>query len=581
MPTEEEGLLRDYQRRTRELEALYETAGDLSTLRDVDQVLEAIVRRSRQLLGSDVAYLMLLDEERQETYMRVGEGIQTQEFLDIRLAFGEGIAGLVASTGMPLWTSDYSTDDHLAARIDATVRRESLVAILGVPLAAGGRILGVLLASDRKPRDFTHDEVALLSSLAHHAAIALENASLFEETQRAVARWQEASARVEQQNVVLERAAEMHEQLTRLLLEGASVSALAEAVATTVGGEVVILDAAGTPLTSAQDLMFLTKEELDAASRAGGRVHEVRHPGSVVHLAAVQAGSRCLGYLLHRGEPMGDADVRALERASMVTALLLLDRRAHEDARVRALSQLFVELTSHEQPDLFRIRRRSQAAGISLPDSPYVIAVALAPADIDGDLDVVAGLALREGWLARVEGRQISLVIHAANAGETAKDLAERLSECVDEPITVGATGPAENLVGVQDLLARAQTCAKVLETTGQKGRGSTPEDLGVYALLLSDVGRERIEDFVTETIGPVREWDQDRTGHLMTTLETYFEEGGQTGKLAEALYVHVNTLYQRLERIDRLLGPDWRRGERALQVHLALRLARLLSEPM
>lgn len=583
MPSGTNSLFEDLQRRTRQLEALYETAGDLTALRDVDKVLEAIVRRSRQLLGSDVAYLMLLDEDRQQIYMRVGEGIQTQEFLDIELGFGEGIAGLVASSGMPLWTSDYARDAHLAARIDSTVKRESLVAIVGVPLSAGGRALGVLLASDRRARNFTHDEVALLGSLAHHAAIALENASLFQEAQRAVARWQEANARVEQQNTVLERAAALHEQLMGLVLEGAPVSALAEAVAATVGGEVILLDANGVALTHTPDLQPLAALDLEGASAAAGRVYEIPRSKPATQVVAVQAGSRRLGLLLHRGETLTASDVRALERASMVTALLLLDRSAHDEARVRAMSGVFGEFTSGEQRNPSQVRRRAQAAGVTVPTGPYVAAVALASADGDRaiNLDKVALLAVEVGWLVRVEGRQVSVLMQGRNATATAKTLAAQLTELVGEPMTVGAAGPTDHLAGLPGLLTRAQTCAKVLETTGRRGSGATAEDLGVYALLFSDVGRERIEAFVSETIGPLQEWDDSRAGHLLLTLEAYFEQGGQTGRLAEALYVHVNTLYQRLDRIDRLLGPGWRRGEQALQVHLAVRLVRLLSHPM
>jgi DNA-binding PucR family transcriptional regulator len=425
--------------------------------------------------------------------------------------------------------------------------------------------------------------VALLGSLAHHAAIALENASLFQEAREAVARWQEASARVEQQNTVLERAAALHEQLMRLVLEGAPVSALAEAVAATMGGEVLLLDANGVALTHTPDLQPTTPRDLEAASAAAGRVYEIARSNPPTQVVAVQAGSRRLGFLLHRGDALLASDVRALERASMVTALLLLDRSAHDEARVRAMGGVFGELVSHEQRDPSQVRRRALAAGVTVPTEPCVAAVALAPADGDRviDLDRVALLAVKEGWLVRVEGRQLSLLMHGRDATATAKMLAARLTELVGEPMTVGAAGPTDQLAGLSALLARAQTCAKVLETTGRRGSGATAEDLGVYALLFSDVGRERIEEFVRETIGPVQEWDNNGPGHLVTTLEAYFEQGGQTGRLAEALYVHVNTLYQRLDRIDRLLSPDWRRGEQALQVHLAVRLARLLTHPM
>ena len=60
-------LLAARRRREQELSALYETAGDLSSLRDLEAVLQAIVRRARQLLDTDAAYLMLHDEPRQLT----------------------------------------------------------------------------------------------------------------------------------------------------------------------------------------------------------------------------------------------------------------------------------------------------------------------------------------------------------------------------------------------------------------------------------------------------------------------------------------------------------------------------------
>jgi hypothetical protein len=63
--------LTDRRRRERELSALYETAGDIIGIRDVERVLRAIVRRARRLLNADTAYLTLIDDEQGDTYMRV------------------------------------------------------------------------------------------------------------------------------------------------------------------------------------------------------------------------------------------------------------------------------------------------------------------------------------------------------------------------------------------------------------------------------------------------------------------------------------------------------------------------------
>src|SRR5215212_7165167 len=84
------------RRRESELSALFDTASDLAALRSVDSVLAAIVRRARQLLGTDTAYLTLNDNARGDTYMRVTDGSVSARFQALRLGMGEGLGGLVA-----------------------------------------------------------------------------------------------------------------------------------------------------------------------------------------------------------------------------------------------------------------------------------------------------------------------------------------------------------------------------------------------------------------------------------------------------------------------------------------------------
>src|SRR5690606_28468527 len=182
-------VLRDLQRRESELTALFETANDLTGMRSLDQMLRAIVDRARHLLNTDVAYLTLSDPERGDTYMRVTSGSVSARFQQLRLGHGEGLGGLVAQTALPYVTANYFADTRFqhTEHIDAGVREEGLVAILGVPLQLNGRVIGVLFAANRRERPFSHAEVALLSSLATHAAIAIDNANLIDDTRRALA----------------------------------------------------------------------------------------------------------------------------------------------------------------------------------------------------------------------------------------------------------------------------------------------------------------------------------------------------------------------------------------------------------
>jgi len=79
------GLREQDRRREAELSALFDTVADLAALKDLDDVLEAIVRRARTLLGCDVSYLSLNDDEAGATYMKVTQGIHSEEFRNVRL----------------------------------------------------------------------------------------------------------------------------------------------------------------------------------------------------------------------------------------------------------------------------------------------------------------------------------------------------------------------------------------------------------------------------------------------------------------------------------------------------------------
>jgi GAF domain-containing protein len=165
--------LASHQRREAELLALSDSARDLTSLRDLDRVLQAIVRRARQLLGSEVGYLSLFDEERQDFFVRATEGSVSEDFARIRVPLGVGICGAVARDKRPLFSSDYVNDRRFshAKSIDTGVLAENITSILGVPLLVNETSIGVLFVGDRIQHSYTPQQIALLDSLGAHAAV--------------------------------------------------------------------------------------------------------------------------------------------------------------------------------------------------------------------------------------------------------------------------------------------------------------------------------------------------------------------------------------------------------------------------
>ncbi|MFI8511931.1 helix-turn-helix domain-containing protein [Streptomyces sp. NPDC085460] len=569
------------RRREAELSALFATAHDLAGLRDLDAVLRAIVQRARALLGTEVAYLSLNDPAAGDTYMRVTEGSVSARFQQLRLGMGEGLGGLVAQTARPYVTDDYFDDERFqhTRTIDTAVRDEGLVAILGVPLTLGSQVIGVLFAADRRARVFEREQVALLGSFAAHAAVAIDTANLLAETRSALAELERANDIIRAHSAGIERAAEVHDRLSELVLRGGGVHDVTEAVSEVLGGTVEF-----------------TETTAGAVRRAGG--HAVRAGDDWV--AAVSAGGEHLGALVLRGRPgLDPVDLRTLERAALVTSLLLLARRSAGEAEQRVRGELLDDLL--DAPDRDRRLLRERAARLRTDsDAPHVVLAARVDrAGRDGGteppgregadrqrLSSAAShlAATRRGLASARDGGTVLLLPlgPGEDAAELARQTAAHLGGALREPVTVGASAPVRDPLDHPDRVAgayqEARRCLDALGLLHRAGEGAAAEDLGFLGLLLAD--SRDIGGFVERTIGQVVAYDARRGTDLLRTLDAYFASGMSPARTKDDLHVHVNTVAQRLERVGRLLGPDWQAPSRALEIQLALRLHALASPP-
>ncbi|MFF2955240.1 helix-turn-helix domain-containing protein [Kitasatospora sp. NPDC057965] len=582
--------MRQHRRRETELTALFDTAGDLAASRDLDTVLQAIVRRARMLLGTDTAYLTLPDEAAGDTYMRVTDGSVSVLFQTLRLSLGDGLGGLVAQTARPYATPDYRTDGrfHHTGTIDAGVLDEGLVAIIGVPLLLGGRVIGVLFAADRSPRAFSPDEVALLCTLAAHAAIALDTAKSLADTRAALTELNSANELIRAHSAAVQRAAQGHDRLTDLVLRGAEVPDVAAAVAALLGGEIAVLDAEGEPLAGRAAAPGTGPAEAAAASRAEGR--SVRHGAAWV--CAVLAGQEQLGTLVLRGRPdLDDADRRLFERAGVVTALLLLLRRSVAETENRVRGELLADLLTAADRDPAGLTARGRRLGVDL-GRPHLVLVAEPGDPRDAAArSRLAGAAGRYLFGSRgigaEHGEAVVLLVPAGEGGaaegdatggsEAARHAAERLARLAGFPVTVGAGPPAAGPVALAAAYGEGLRCVRALRVLGRSGEGASARALGFLGVLLGD-GHD-VAGFVRATLGPLLEYDARRGTELVRTLRAYFDCGGSLTRAKDELHVHVNTVVQRLDRVEVLLGGDWNGPERSLELQLALRL-QLLSGP-
>ena len=161
--------------------------------------------------------------------------------------------------------------------------------------------------------------------------------------------------------------------------------------------------------------------------------------------------------------------------------------------------------------------------------------------------------------------------------------LAERVKAAVRQefPGVTLTAGVARPYPGVAGIATGYQEAVRAI-ALGRSARGRDSvirfADLGVYRILSPRADEREWTAFYAETIGPLRRYDQERGARLMETLAAYFACDYNLTVTAETLYIHVNTLKYRLQRIEELTDCQIGSAEGRLKLHIGLKLDALSS---
>ena len=348
------------RRREAELTALVDTARDLAALRDPSVILGAIVRRARALLGTDVAYLTLYDAQAGDTFMRATDGSVSARFQSVRLSLGRR--------------------PRRAGRLDAPavldrrlLRRPAVRAHRGRSTPPSATRAWWPSAAPRcwstpsssaccspptgLPAPSPARRWRCSGSLAALAAVSILQTRAAADTAEALERLSEAHAAVHRHTAGVERAAAAHDRFAELVLAGGGVDDITAALAELTGGWVV---AAGRDRSPAELHRARRRRSCRCSRRRPPRLGPAGPPGRHVGRDG-QGRLEQLGFLVIGGvQDLDDPDRRTIERAGVVTALLLLFERAAADAEQRMRTDLVSDLVSGRGDAAVRAGARPQ-----------------------------------------------------------------------------------------------------------------------------------------------------------------------------------------------------------------------------
>ena len=154
-----------------------ESIGDVALAHvGVDSMLPELLDRVRDALRVDTVAVLLLDEASGDLVARAARGIEEEVERGVRVPLGRGFAGRIAAERGPIVIDSLEGADV----VNPLLREKGIQSLLGVPLLAAGRMLGVLHVGSLTPRAFTARDTLLLETAAGRIGPAIEHARLYD-----------------------------------------------------------------------------------------------------------------------------------------------------------------------------------------------------------------------------------------------------------------------------------------------------------------------------------------------------------------------------------------------------------------
>lgn len=431
------------------------------------------------------------------------------------------------------------------------------------------------------------------------------------------------------QSYILKRSEEINRELTRLILQGSGVHAIAAAVARLIGQPVLITDHALEPLATGTAAVahraFLQRclqspDYLDAVAALRSRqvsaqlkstgefvTFKVKVGGRLIKQVVVQAsvGQDVYGYIMtwETGGEMEELDFVALSHAATALALEMVKARAVAETENRLKSDFLSEVFSGRFRGEEELLRRGRLMGMDLARKHMILLARFdaGPDDAPSNQELVAAdprlHALVQRSVDRVcprslavpRGDTVVILLHFERppAPDAAHDKGREVARAVQGAL-------AEEFPGVRASIGIGEICRSPLDLGKSyrealqaldvgvrlfgKGNAVAIQDLGVFGVL-GAVDQGPVGEYVRRVLQQLLEYDGRNNTDLLRTLEVYLDEKESLIAAARRLYVHPNTVRYRIEKIREVLKVDlFASPEQRLSLHLALKCRHLLQ---
>ncbi|MRR28829.1 GAF domain-containing protein [bacterium] len=594
----------------REASALYEINKEISQLMDLNKVLKTIVEKTCSLMGAELSYLSLADNEKQEVRVVLTEGTRADELRKMVLKYGEGVGGAVAVHRSPELVHSYTKDPRPKSAATAyQAASEGIESIISVPMFTRRGLIGVLFAASRHEHAFNQSQMDLLAGLGTQAAIAIENASLYEQEKITAEK--------------LRTSMSTSEQLVRLVLRNQGLQSITDTLSELVSASVVVENnrhhilSASHPAPHSPAEKRLSNGMVSSADiwndpDLSQQVHVLRdaHHSVTIPLrphksipfsrfvVPITAGENLFGYII-AADPSGELNEQqrsAVEQASIVMALEFLKQEAAQAVEQRLAGDFLDDVINGRCANDQSAVQRAARMNVDL-HSPHLVMIL----DVDQFSDEIAkhrwtdldALAIKRrilsiatdiahkthpGSLVGMQSDSALLLVPTSDESEyrVGLELGKKIQQALqialpDLTISIGVGRAVKNYTDIPSSYQDAQISLHASATSSKRGRVLAYAELGVLPLLLQSRSQTELVAFMHSSLDPLLAHDAQKDSDLVPTLRAYLASSGHLQRTASDCHIHINTLKYRMQRIEEILNLDLSNGETRFNLQLAL----------
>jgi GAF domain-containing protein len=568
-----------------ENQTLYAVIKTVSSSLALDRVLDGIVEIATDATACHACFVYFVEGDRLE--LRAASPRYAHVVGQIGFGVDEGLTGWVARTKTPEFIRDNAMQDPRMKYVPE-LEEERFQSMVAVPVSAkSGDVIGVIVLHTEAPREFDDDVLEFLVHTASLVGGAIENAKLYEDARRRV----DALTTLTQLSQSLASVTlreDLHDAVTRGARQLLGADACQIWRLDPEADELVLAaadppDAPGAATRPGRAGLLLDLMRRERADRPAALRRDVDDDERLL-VAPLVAGDEQFGMLccLVRGRAFSDEDAELLRAVANQTAVGLKKAELIERLTAENIVKDMFEALAAGSVETAEAKAAEARCDLSRPHA----FVHIERAGQDSDGPTWPELAARvQARLRRLYRRaffdaghdSLRALVPVAAAGRDGFDQLARASDEIGRELglQLGLSAVDRGASSARRRMREAADAARIGRSLAGGGGAILYEQLGAYRYLVHLELEQAPHDRYGQAVEALIDYDERRGAQLVETLERYLGARCSVAASARALYIHPNTVRQRLERISQVTGLDLGTAD-LLSLELALKVARL-----